>query len=60
MDQKVDVISTNDVLDKQEFKEVEEKDTNGEITRYYTLAQAASKSEMSFVLEDEVSYSPLK
>ncbi|CAH1435546.1 unnamed protein product [Lactuca virosa] len=58
--EKIDVLNTNIVLDEQEFKEVEERESNGEIAGCDTAAPAGAESAFSCVLEDEVSSSPLK
>ncbi|KAL7611733.1 hypothetical protein Lser_V15G05166 [Lactuca serriola] len=58
--EKIDVKNTNIVLDEQEFKEVEEREANGEIAGCDTSVPAGAESAFSCVLEDEVSSSPLK
>ncbi|CAI9265290.1 unnamed protein product [Lactuca saligna] len=58
--EKIDVSNTNIVLDEQEFKEVEEREANGEIAGCDTSVPAGAESAFSCVLEDEVSSSPLK
>ncbi|KAI3724377.1 hypothetical protein L2E82_36149 [Cichorium intybus] len=59
-EEKADVSSTNVVFDKQEFKEVEEKDVITELAGCDGLPPAGSESVLFVVHEDEVSSSPLK
>ncbi|KAL4578957.1 hypothetical protein LXL04_015091 [Taraxacum kok-saghyz] len=61
MDEKVDIPSTNGVsdFDKQELKEVDEKEENGETSGCDGLAPGGGESDVCVGLEDEVSSSPL-
>ncbi|KAI3518072.1 hypothetical protein L1887_06447 [Cichorium endivia] len=59
-EEKADVSSTNVVFDKQEFKEVEEKDVITELAGCDSSPPAGGESDLFVVHEDEVSSSPLK